>query len=141
MKINTKVRYGLRAMIEIQNNQNEGILQKQISEAQEIPLAYLDSIITSLRNAGLISNYSGKSSGYILTRKASEISVYDVYRAFEPELTLVNCACPTNECKRNNVCPTKDYWFELNKQIKQLMKNSTLEVLTLNEGNNSLISN
>jgi Rrf2 family protein len=141
MKINTKVRYGLRALIEIQNNQNEGILQKQIAEAQDIPLAYLDSIISGLRNAGLIANYSGKSSGYKLTRQASEISVYDVYRAFEPELTLVNCVCPTNDCKRNDICPTKDYWFELNKQIKQLMKNTTLEELTVNEENNLLITN
>lgn len=141
MKINTKVRYGLRTMIEIRNNQNKGVFQKQISESQEISLAYLDSIITGLRNAGLIANYSGKSSGYILTRKASEISVYDIYRAFEPELTLVNCACPTNECKRTNICPTKDYWYELNKQIKQLMMNSTLEELNVNEGSNSLIAN
>ncbi|MDP2339241.1 MAG: Rrf2 family transcriptional regulator [Bacteroidota bacterium] len=139
MKINTKVRYGLRAMVEIRNNQRQGILQKQIAEAQEISLAYLDSIITSLRNAGLITNYAGKSSGYILARSASEISVYDIYRAFEPELTLVNCDCPSNECKRTNICPTKDYWFELNNQIKQIMKNSYLDKLPVNANNDSLI--
>lgn len=141
MKINTKVRYGLRAMIEIKNNQHEGVLQKQIAEAQDIPLAYLDSIITSLRNAGLVVNYSGKSSGYILTRPADEISVYDIYRAFEPELSLVNCVCSTNECKRSNICPTKDYWFGLNNQIKQMMRNSTLDELGVNEEKNSLILN
>ncbi|MBU3926175.1 MAG: Rrf2 family transcriptional regulator, partial [Bacteroidetes bacterium] len=56
---------------------------KEISANQDIPLNYLNSIITGLRNAGLIVNYSGKSSGYILTKSAGEISVYDVYRAFE----------------------------------------------------------
>lgn len=126
--MNTKIRYGLRAMIEISNNQSSpGILQKEISAAQEIPLKYLDSIITGLRNAGLIVNYAGKRSGYILTRQPDEISVYDVYRAFEPELTLVNCACPGNECSRIDICPAKDYWFELSNTIKNQMESTTLE--------------
>jgi Rrf2 family protein len=128
MKMNTKIRYGLRAMIEISNNEpSSGILQKEISVAQEIPLYYLDSIITGLRNAGLIVNYAGKRSGYILSRQPDEISVYDIYRAFEPSLTLVNCACPGNECSRINICPAKDYWSELNSIIKNQMKSSTLE--------------
>ena len=128
MKMNTKVRYGLRAMIEISNNESSsGMLQKDISSAQEIPLKYLDSIITGLRNAGLIVNYRGKRSGYILTRPTTEISVYDIYRAFEPELILVNCACPGNECSRINICPAKDYWFELSNTIKNQMESTTLE--------------
>ena len=128
MKMNTKVRYGLRAMIEISKKESPpGILQKEISAAQEIPLKYLDSIITGLRNAGLIVNYGGKRSGYILTRQPDEISVYDVYRAFEPELTLVNCTCPGNECSRIDICPAKDYWFELNNVIKNQMESTTLE--------------
>jgi len=128
MKTNTKVRYGLRAMIEISNNESStGILQKDISAAQEIPLKYLDAIITGLRNAGLIVNYAGKRSGYILARQPNEISVYDVYRAFEPELTLVNCTCPGNECSRIDICPAKDYWFDLSSTIKNHMESSTLE--------------
>ena len=89
MKLNTKVSYGLRAMIEVnRNGSSTGILQKEIAQHQEIPLKYLDSIITGLRNAGLIVKYAGKRSGYILTRSAAEISVYDIYRAFEPELIV-----------------------------------------------------
>ena len=130
MKMNTKVRYGLRAMIEISNNESsKGILQKDISVAQEIPLKYLDVIISDLKRAGLIVNFAGKRSGYILTRQPDKISVYDVYRAFEPELTLVNCACPGNECSRINICPAKDYWFELSNTIKNQMESSTLDLI------------
>jgi Rrf2 family protein len=139
MKINTKVRYGLRAMTEIRDSHPSGILQKQIAESQGIPLYYLDSIITGLRNANLISNFAGKSSGYVMVRPANEISVYDIYRAFEPEMALVNCSCPGNECKRSNLCPTKDYWFELNKNIIQLMKSSYLDGLTVNINSESNI--
>jgi len=123
-----KVRYGLRAMIEINLNESSGgILQKEIAANQEIPLKFLDSIITDLRNAGLIINYSGKRSGYILAKPPGEISVYDIYRAFEPELTLVNCSCPGNICNRIDICPAKDYWSDLNTQIKAHMKSSTLD--------------
>ena len=139
MKINKKVRYGLRAMTEIRDNHQFGILQKQISENQSIPLYFLDSIITGLRNANLITNYSGKSSGYILARSAKEISVYDIYCAFEPELALVNCICESNECNRSGICPTKDYWFKLNNQIKQMMKNAYLDTLIVNENKGLLL--
>ena len=128
MKMNTKVRYGLRAMIEINSHKSVvGTLQKDIAAEQEIPLKYLDLIIAGLKNAGLIVNYLGKSSGYVLTRPPDQISVYDIYRAFEPELTLVNCACPGNECKRIDICPATDYWFHLNEQIKDLMRSTALD--------------
>jgi len=131
MKINTNIRYGLRAMIEIAKN-TEPVLQKEISERQEIPVNYLDSIISGLRNAGLIMNQAGKRSGYILAKKPSHISVYQVYRAFSPELSLVNCTCETMECKRSNICPTKDFWFDLNKRLVECMDSKTLEELLIN---------
>ena len=132
MKITKKVRYGLRAMIEIcLNESSSGILQKDISENQEIPLKFLDAIITDLKREGLLVNYSGKRSGYILTRPASEISVYDIFRAFEPELTLVNCMCPGNICNRVSICPAKDYWSELNNVIKNQMESTTLDQILI----------
>ncbi len=131
MKINTNVRYGLRALIEIGGNSG-AVLQKQIAERQEIPLNYLDSIICDLKNAGLIINHGGKGSGYILARKAEDITVYQIYRAFSPDLQLVNCSCETNECKRSAFCPSKDFWFELNTQIKDIMGKRTLMELVAN---------
>jgi len=142
MKINTKVRYGLRAMIVIASDLNtKGVLQKDIAKLQEIPLNYLDIIISGLRNSGLIINYGGKSSGYILAKKADQISVYDVYRAFEPELEIVNCNCPTNLCKRYDICPAKDYWFDLNSQIKTMMKGSTIDILVRQNDKSETIKN
>jgi Rrf2 family transcriptional regulator, iron-sulfur cluster assembly transcription factor len=134
MKVNTKVRYGLRSMIEIAQHP-DGILQKEIAERQEIPLYYLDTIITGLRNAGLIVNYAGKGSGYILAKNQQNISAYDVYRAFEPELQLVNCSFSTNECKRSNLCSAKDFWSDLSFEIKTAMENKMLDELVQAEMN------
>ncbi|OFY54432.1 MAG: hypothetical protein A2X22_09985 [Bacteroidetes bacterium GWF2_49_14] len=131
MKINTNVRYGLRAVIEIGRNSG-AVLQREIAERQEIPLNYLDSIISGLKNANLIINHGGKGSGYILARKPDDITVYQIYRAFSPELQLVNCFCETSECKRSATCPSKDFWFEMNTQIKNFMENRTLKELMEN---------
>lgn len=128
MKINTNIRYGLRAVVEIAKSPTP-VLQKEIAERQEISLNYLDSIIAGLKNAGLIMNFDGKGSGYILAKEAKDITVYQVYRAFSPELELVHCVCKTNECKRANHCPSKDYWFELNSEIKRIMNSRTIEEL------------
>jgi len=134
MRVNTKVRYGLRTILEIAGSEiGRGVLQKEISENQEISVGYLDAIIANLKSAGLIVNYSGKSSGYVLARPAEKISVYDVYRAFEPEVTLVNCTCPTDDCTRLNICPTTDYWFYLNQIIKNEMKKTMLSALIKKE--------
>jgi len=139
MKITKKVRYGLRAMIEINLNESSaGILQKEISANQEIPLKFLDAINTGLRNAGLIVNFSGKGSGYVFSKQSNEISVYDIYRAFEPELNLVNCICPGNICKRIDICSAKDYWSDLNDEVKNQMKSTTLDQIV--KRNESLIN-
>jgi Rrf2 family protein len=89
MKFSTKTRYGLRALIEIAKDElGEGVFQKDISKNQDISIKYLDQIIQSLKVAGLIVNVKGKKSGYILTRKPSEITVYDIHRAFKTMYVL-----------------------------------------------------
>ena len=124
-----KVRYGLRALADIAINQHDGdgVSQKDISGREDIPLKYLDTIISGLRNSGLIMNTAGKRSGYKLMKDPAEISVYDVYRAYEPELTLVSCLCGSMECKRSDICPVRDYWFELNQHLKSAMKRSSIQ--------------
>ena len=131
MKLNMKVRYGLRALIDIAKNQysGHGVLQKDISRREGIPLKYLDTIISGLRNRGLIRNTEGKRSGYTLMKDPSEIAVYDVYRAFEPDLTLADCLCENKKCNLTANCLARDYWSELNKHLKSDMQNSSIQQL------------
>ena len=65
----------------LKSDKEEGTLQKEIAENQDVSLKYLDHIIASLKSAGLIVNAGGKKSGYRLNRPAEEISIYDVYSA------------------------------------------------------------
>ncbi len=90
------------AMIEIADNWNgKGVFQKEISEKQEISFKYLDAIISSLKASGLIVNAEGRGSGYKLSRKPESITVYDVYKAFENDLCIVDCLSGGHDCPKD----------------------------------------
>ncbi|HBG25415.1 MAG: hypothetical protein A2X17_02000 [Bacteroidetes bacterium GWF2_41_61] len=126
MKINTKIRYGMRAMIDIASSQNpEGVLQKDISLHQDISLKYLDSIIAALKLKGLIANSKGKGSGYKLTRDPNEITVWDIYTAFEPTI-IVDCIENKEFCNRSCDCKSRDYWIEFKKDLIELLSKKRL---------------
>ncbi len=132
MKINTKTRYAIRTMIEIalhQTMRKGGILQKEIARKQHISEKYLDQIIASLKTAGLIKNAAGKKSGYILNLPFENISVYDIFKAFNANLEIVECLEEGKECESSQTCPVKEYWNELNDSIIMDMKNKTLSEL------------
>ena len=131
MKFNTKTRYGVRVVFELALNVNKegGTLQKEIAESQDVSIKYLDQIISSLKKAGLISNVGGKKSGYVLARPANEISIYDVYSAFEDNLAIIDCLLTEGECPRKGMCVMKDYWCDLNETIRNSMMSMNVELM------------
>lgn len=112
-------------MVEIARNP-EGILQKEISIKQAISGKYLDQIIAGLKAAGLIVRGADRQSGYKLLRKKEEITVYDIYKAFEFEMNLSKCEQNGEECPLKPDCHSKNYWCDLNATIRNHMKNKTL---------------
>lgn len=128
MKLNSKVRYGLRTLIEIAANP-EGVMQKDIAVRQKISAKYLDQIIAGLKAADLIIRGNSRTSGYKLVKKTKEIKVYDVYKAFEHEINISGCDAKRDLCVLADQCLTKNYWCELNHVIKTHMKENTLEDL------------
>jgi len=130
MKFNTKTRYGLRTLIELaMHGSDTGVYQKEISERQEISFKYLDQIIASLKASGLIVNSEGRMSGYVLTRDAQKINVYDVYKAFQHELMIIDCLKGEGNCSREGKCATRDFWDGLNKLIVEYLESTSLNDL------------
>jgi len=134
MKFNTKTRYGVRVVLELALNSDKerGIFQKDIAENQDVSVKYLDHIIASLKKANLITNIGGKKSGYKLKRPANEISIYDVYVAFEDDLAIIDCLLSDGLCPRKGTCVMKDYWCELNDSIKNNMSSMDMEQMANN---------
>jgi Rrf2 family protein len=128
LKLNTRIRYGLRAVLEIALDESErGVFQKDIAERQRISVKYLDNIIAALKTAGLISNTKGKKSGYKLTRKPEEIKILDVYNAFEPGVVVVDCLSGNYICGLSSKCGVRDFWDGLNNMIIDYFDSYTLE--------------
>jgi Rrf2 family protein len=125
-------------MVEIaMNDSGSGIFQKDIARNQEISNKYLDHIIQALKASKLISNVKGKKSGYILTRKPSEITLYDVHNAFEPGICIIECLSGNYECKREPDCKVNGFWKNLNENIVRYFKSVTIEDLVQDNSNST----
>ena len=123
-------------MLEIASTDNsKGTFQKDIAENQMLSVKYLDHIIHALKASNLICNTKGKKSGYILTRKPEEITVFDIHRAFEPGICLVECLSGHYSCNLSEGCLTKGFWGELNNMIIKYFKSVTLADLLRNRIN------
>lgn len=134
MKLNTKVRYGLRAMIDIAiHSKNTGVFQKDIAQRQDIPVKYMDKIVVNLKTAGLICNAGGKRSGYILVSDSSSISVYDIYKAAEGEICVIECLNEKTSCCKKNTCASREFWSFFNDGMKKVLETTMLDSLVARE--------
>ena len=134
MKFNTKTRYGVRVVLELALNADKegGTFQKEIAASQDVSVKYLDHIISSLKKSGLVTNAGGKKSGYNLSKPAKDITIYDVYTAFEDDLAIIDCLLSDGECPRKGICVMRDYWCELNNTIRTSMQSMNMERLAEN---------
>lgn len=126
MQINSKVRYGLRTMIEIAIENENGIFQKDIAIRQELPNKYLDHIIAALKAENLIRKARGRKKGYVLAKPVEEITIYDIYSAFQADMSLAPCQPDAKNCERSHYCSAVNFWSGLNEHIKSYFENTTL---------------
>jgi Rrf2 family protein len=91
MKLSTKSRYGLRALIDLAlYSQNGQVALHQIAARQNLSIKYLEQDFATLRKAGLVRSIKGAQGGYILARPADQIRVGDIVRILEGDLSLVD---------------------------------------------------
>jgi len=130
MKVSTRGRYGLRAMIELAKNENSGAIPLRIiSEKQKISEQYLEQLFVNLRNSGLVKSVRGANGGYLLKRPADEITAEEILIALEGPLNIVDCIADESLCDFTKECATHELWIELRERIEDLLKNITLEDL------------
>ena len=131
MKLSTKGRYGLRAMIELAVNYGDDSLSLQtIAARQLISEGYLEQIAAKLKKAGLVKSVRGANGGYFLARAPQEISVGDVLRAMEGDLRAATCNAQTSEgCANQDCCVTRYVWDKINESIVETVDTMFLDVL------------
>lgn len=120
MKISTRTRYGLRAMIDIALYSDQGpVLLKDIAKRQDISMKYLDHIITILKSAGFVKNAAGGHGGYVLTKPAEKVNVGLVVESLEGSLAPLACAENSKGCKRSGHCVTRKLWVKMSQAMKE----------------------
>lgn len=132
MKLSTRGRYGLRAMVDLAINSynNEVIALSQIAQRQDISVNYLEQLIAKLRRAGLVKGIRGAQGGYILAMPAKRISIGDILRALEGDLNPVDCSeiIGDGACDNADICVTKFVWKRISDSI-----NDTVDGIMLSE--------
>ncbi|MCK4353117.1 Rrf2 family transcriptional regulator [candidate division WOR-3 bacterium] len=127
MKISSKGRYGLRAMLELSRKNGIDVTSaKSISEEQGIPMAYLERILYALHQAGLVESVRGPGGGYKLRKLPSEISIGDILRALEGPIVISKCLLK-NECNRINDCIARVLLKRLSNKFEQVLDEVSLE--------------
>lgn len=132
MKLSTKGRYGLRALIDLaQYSEKEPVSIGCIAQRQNLSERYLEQLMSLLKKAGLVKSIRGAGGGYVLAKDAGEISVGDVLRALEGSLEPVDCSGygSGEECSASGGCVTKYVWKRINESINQTVDEIKLDTL------------
>jgi len=141
MKLSTKGRYGVKAMVDLAINYGEQPISiKSISERQSISEYYLEQLFSSLRKAKLIKSVRGAQGGYILNRAPEEITIYDVINVLEGPIEISDCL-EEGSCNKIDCCATRLLWKKIKNSIDSVTSSITLKdivddynEITLNKG-------
>ncbi|NLW91963.1 MAG: Rrf2 family transcriptional regulator [Syntrophomonadaceae bacterium] len=144
MKISTKGRYGLRSMLDLAvYSTGDQVALNAIAERQNISPNYLEQVFSLLRKAGLVKSVKGAQGGYVLADHPSKISVGNILRALEGELTITTDSGEELDSKGVEYCLRTRVWDEINAAINSVVDAITLEDLVLEyekmQGNLSLM--
>jgi Rrf2 family protein len=130
MKLPTKIRYAVRAVVELADRDDASpVPVKDISEAQRMSAKYVKQLMNRLQRAGLVKGYPGIHGGYTLAKDAGDISLYDIYQALDISLVLVPCVGTPPECDRIEVCSARMVWKRLHDSLEQTLKDTSVKEL------------
>jgi Rrf2 family transcriptional regulator, cysteine metabolism repressor len=127
MKISTKGRYGLRAIIDLVLNSNgEHVSLINIAERQDISKNYLEQVFATLRKTGIVKSVKGAQGGYILAKDAASITVGEILRALEGDLSVVS---DINESATNRIEShlLSTVWGKIDEKVNEVVDHLTLE--------------
>ena len=129
MKLSTKGRYAVMAMVDLTENSNgKPVALADIAQRQEISLSYLEQLFAKLRRGGLLRSVRGPGGGYLLAHEAEEIRIADIILAVDEPIRATRCmpgqpfGCRSNKSR----CVTHDLWEELGNQIYLYLNSVTV---------------
>ena len=129
MKISTKGRYGLRALVELTAcSSGQAVPLLRLTETQTLSQNYLEQVFQTLRKAGIVTSIKGMNGGYLLARAPEEITVREVLEALEGKFSIID----RDVSKQPDALQTaveELVWDEINRKINTFLESRTLAQL------------
>ncbi len=128
MKLSTRGRYGLRALLDLALHSEEGpVPLREIAERQRLSESYLEQLVAALRRGGLIKSVRGPTGGYYLSKEPAAITLGEIFRLLEGPIAPVECSAQVdNECFEPGDCLVYNLWQELSDEVNKVFDNKTL---------------
>jgi Rrf2 family protein len=129
MKLSTRGRYGLKAMVDLAVEYGKGTVSiASLAAQQSISEAYLEQLIAALKKAGLVNATRGALGGYTLSRSPELIDVGEILRALEGTTDLINCVGVDKvNCDNACSCSARPLWLKLQSKINDVLSTTTLK--------------
>lgn len=131
MKLSTKGKYGIKAMVDLALAYDEDSLVNlgTLADSQGISEAYLERILATLRNAGLVESVRGAFGGYRLLKAPSNITVGEILNTLEGTTSIIGCVDSEKKSKCDNAvfCSARPLWLKLQSRIDEVLNTTTLK--------------
>ena len=134
MKLSTKARYGVRAMLILALDYGKGAVPlRSVADRQSVSVKYLEHLMVALKSAGLVRSVRGTHGGYCLARPPGQVDLREVVRALEGSIALVDCVDDPGVCDRSDGCAARDVWKRMEQAVSDVLCSTTLEDLVRNQ--------
>ena len=130
MRLSTRTRYAVRAMLELAlNKSNAPIRLRTIASRQDISIKYLEQLMATLKTAGFVRSVRGSKGGYILAKPPNQIKLDRLFNCLEGPGTIVECIENNSFCNRAADCAPRLLWAQLQAAMMRVLKSTTLQDL------------
>ena len=136
MKLSTRGRYGVRAMLELARNYPKKTTPlKTLAHNQGISAKYLEQLLIPLKGAGLVKSVRGSRGGYQLAVHPDEVNLFQIVRVLEGPVAFVDCVEQDYFCSRRNICSVQHTWAEMSRLVRDYLSSIYLSKLLNDEQN------
>ena len=130
MKLSTRTRYGIRAVLELAENHDKRPIQlKIIARHQGISVKYLEQLMAILKSSGIVGSVRGSKGGYVLAKPPDQIKLSDCFNCLEGPVITVECVDNNDYCPRACDCVARSVWAEVQKAVFAVLESMTLQSL------------
>ncbi|MEQ9262543.1 MAG: Rrf2 family transcriptional regulator [Owenweeksia sp.] len=140
--LSKKSKYAINALVYLarkyQQDPKKKIQIQEVSENQNIPKKFLEAILLTLKNQGILGSKMGRGGGYYLRKEPGEVNLAEVYRIFDGAIGLLPCVTyqyyeKCEECIDEDICGIREAMQEVRNQTVDILKSKTLQTIIEHE--------